>query len=193
MKGIAIIHESLRRYLLVASVALFAVSFVQADARNTTGGPELLPDGTRRFVARGDFRGNVAAARDSALVAAQIQIRSWLVQQDPPIRHVPSLDTIRREMLRHTDQPEEETVLGDREYKVTAIVELRPYHVHSLRSRDRTVSGLWLLGGGLAILGVVAIFLRIDEWTKGFLTRWLVAVGIAIIGALIATIFSLQW
>jgi hypothetical protein len=38
----------------------------------------------------------------------------------------------------------------------------------------------------LALLGMVVVFFRLDEWTKGYLTRWLMVGGIMLSAAIVA-------
>jgi hypothetical protein len=177
------------RFGLTMMAMMFLISQSLAQSRTPAGDPEIQENGAVRFSVQGKFRGNVNAARDSAVEAAQERLRSWLAEQAPPIRHVPSLDTIRREMIRQQETPEKEQVDNETQYRVTLSVEMQPSHIRALRARDRTGSGIWMLGGVLAILGVVALFFRVDEWTKGYLTRWLIAGGIAVIAGLIAALF----
>ena len=113
-----------------------------------------------RFVAQGEYRGQLDAARDSTLHAAQDQLREWLEKQNPPIHRVPSLDAIKRDMLRQENPPQKEKVLSDTMYKVTMEFELTPVQIRSLRSSDRTATGLWILAGITAILGVLIIAAR---------------------------------
>jgi hypothetical protein len=167
---------------------LFMASIALAETRSTSGDAEIQENGSVRFTVQGKFHSNLNDARHSALLAAQQRLREWLAKQDPPIRHVPTLDVIRREMLRQQSAPQEGEALNETQYRIEMTVEMQPSHIRALRSRDRTSSGVWLLGGALAILVVVGLFFRIDEWTKGFLTRWLIAGGVAIIAGLIAAL-----
>src|SRR5262249_11611566 len=152
-------------------VLLFLTSFARAEAPAINGDPEVKPDGSSRFMVQGEFRSSVDAARDSALHAAQEQMRAWLAKQDPPVHRKPSLETIRREMnpLDHALASEPLEKSNDLMYKMTMEFEMRPQHVRDLREQERVVVGIGTFGGMLAILGVVALFFRIDEWTKGYL------------------------
>lgn len=164
--------------------ALLAPSGRGAELPEPNGEPVLREDGSVRFRAQGEFRSSPQAARDSALQAVQEQMRAWLAKQDPPVRRAPTLDAIGR-TVRQQEPMQEESVAGGRMYKATLVVDLTPAHVRDLRERDRAYSGVWTLGGVLAILGVVALFFRIDEWTKGFLTRWLIAAAVALSAGLV--------
>ena len=172
-------HGSASRWALIVVFACAGAAC--ADPAQAEGEPTLRDDGAIRFRAEGEFRSSQNAARESALHSAQDQMRAWLARQDPPIRRAPSLDLINREMVRLQETPQEETIGRDKMYKMTLVVELTPSHMRDLRERDRAFSGLWALGAVLAILGVVVLVFRIDEWTKGYLTRWLVAGGCALI------------
>jgi hypothetical protein len=181
---------TIRSSLLVGILLLIVGSqwCAGADSPVVNDDPALQPDGSARFVVQGEFRPSIASARESALQVAQERMRDWLSKQNPPIRRVPSLEMIRREMVRHETTPQEEQILNrkDKMYKITMEVELRPKHVHALRERERVVSGMWTLGVLLALLGVVSLLLRIDEWSKGYLTRWLIAAGIVAVLFLVA-------
>ena len=59
-------------------------------------------------------------------------------------------------------------------YRVKVAVKVRPEHVRELRSQERASDGLWILAGLGALAGVLAVFFKIDAWTKGYLTSWLV-------------------
>jgi hypothetical protein len=156
-----------------------------SESPPASGEPEVREDGSVRFRAQGEFRSNQHAARENALHAVQDQMRAWLAKQEPPIRRAPSLDVINREMIHQQEPVQEETVGKDRMYKITIVVDLTPAHVRDLRERDRAFSGLWTLGAVLAILCVVSLAFRIDEWTKGYLTRWLVVGGVALTTGLV--------
>lgn len=177
---------TIRSSLLIGTMFVaFCIKSNTAEAQTESGRDDLAhqSDGTVRFVVQGEFRTSIASARESALQAAQERMREWLGKQNPPIRRAPSLESIDREMIKKEHSPQEEQILDrkDKMYKVTLEVDLKPKDVRSLRERDRVVSGLWTLGGLLAIIGVIALLFRLEEWTKGYLTRWLIAAGIAAI------------
>ena len=160
---------------------LLAGSPALAETPPVNGDPVIQADGSTRFTIQGEFRPSLISARESALQIARERMLDWLAKQNPPIRRVPSLDTIRREMIRHEEPPQQEQILNrsDSMYKITMEVDLQPKHIRALRERDRIVTGLWTLGGLLALLGIAALLLRIDEWSKGYLTRSLIASGAA--------------
>ncbi len=142
--------------------------------------PAVERGGNVVFVVPGEFRPNVDSATESALRNAQDRIREWLDKQQPPVRHVPSIETIRREMNPRPYAPEEEAILNqnDKMYKVTMEVTLTPKLLRDLRERDRVQVGLGILAGLLSILGIVWVVCRLDEWQPGRRGRWLmVSIG----------------
>jgi len=152
-------------------------------------GPTRLENGAIRFTVQGDFRGSKSAARESALLEAREQIRGWLLRQEPPIKHAPSLEAIQHMLRPENAPPQEEPLKSGMMYKMTISVDLTPLDIRTLRSRDRTVTGFWALCGLMAIFGVTALVYRIDEWTKGYLTRWLIGGGMAVL----ALVLGLFW
>ena len=59
-------------------------------------------------------------------------------------------------------------------YQAEVAVKVRPEHIRELRARERSSEALWVLAGLGGLAGVLAVFFRIDAWTKGYLTSWLV-------------------
>ena len=59
-------------------------------------------------------------------------------------------------------------------YEVEVAVKVRPQDIRSLRSTDRSSEALWVLAGLGGLAAVIAVFFKIDSWTKGYLTSWLV-------------------
>jgi hypothetical protein len=70
-------------------------------------------------------------------------------------------------------------------YRVTVAVRVEPQHIRELRSLERSSEALWVLAGLGGVAGVLAMFFRIDSWTKGYLTSWLV-LGTVGAGAVLA-------
>ncbi len=131
-------------------------------------------DGAIIFQVAGGFRSTQAAAKESALLEAQLQMRWWLRRQELPIRHAPSIEMIRRKLIVQEDTPAIETVSGEKQYKISITVFLNSSTIRELRAADRVVSTAWWIGSVMGILALIALVLRLDEWTKGYLTRWLV-------------------
>ena len=133
-----------------------------------------------------------AEAEDRALKDAQERIEQKLRELDPPVDYRPSLAVVKNEYVRKDSrvarpptETEKELIRAagyapDRVY-VEYTVELTAEQVRALRTRDRVTDGLRGLGVITAVALAGFLFLRLDEWTKGYLTSWL-AVGAAALG-----------
>jgi hypothetical protein len=162
--------------------------------------PTLGSDGAVRFKATGKFRPTKTAAHESALSAAQEKIRTWLSSQNPPINRVPSLETVSKDMVRNPSEREVDASLDDdgktepglklgTMYIGTLEIELTSAQIRELRARERCLSGLWLLGEIMTVFGVILVFFRFEEWTKGYLTRALF-IGSAVF---LCAVLALMW
>jgi hypothetical protein len=142
----------------------------------------------------GGFEKTKDLARDSAIRAAVSDLHDYLLQQEPPVTRMPTTEFIRRNLLLNEQEQVTTTkVPGDSGteqdmYKVTVALKVKPEHLRELRSEERSREVLWVLAGlgGLAAVG--AVFFRIDAWTKGYLTSWLV---LGTVGA--ATLLTGLW
>jgi hypothetical protein len=135
------------------------------------------------FTATGGFESTKEKARESAIRAAVDKFHEYLGQQSPPIERMPSdrrcTELIRDKMLLNDQEKVAEQQIeidGKQEtmYKITVAVRVEPDQVRSLRSHERASEALWVLAGLGGLAGVFAVFFRIDAWTKGYLTSWLV-------------------
>ncbi len=134
------------------------------------------PTNTIIFKVSGEFRSSESAARESALIAAQRNIREMLARLDPGIHRTPSLETIRTEMIFREDKPQIEVLnKSEKMYKITLGIELRPEHLQYLRQGQRIISTLSALAAIEMALVLIFILIRFDDWTKGFLTPWIIA------------------
>ena len=52
------------------------------------------------------------------------------------------------------------------------------------RSAGRVTTGLWGVGCATVAFLVIGAFFRLDEWTKGFLTNWLMIGAAGVIAGL---------
>jgi hypothetical protein len=130
---------------------------------------------------------NEADADEDALAVARDVIEQRLAELDPPVYYRPSLTEVKNEFLRRDSRkvrppdPEERLQLARHGFGPNLVyveyeVQLLPEQVRSLRTRDRLIDALRVLGAVTAVALVGFLFLRLDEWTRGYLTRWL-AVG----------------
>ena len=72
-------------------------------------------------------------------------------------------------------------VTGNRVY-VEYDVEVTADQVRELRSQERSRSALRVIGVLAAVALAGFLFLRADEWTKGYLTSWLAIAAVVLAG-----------
>lgn len=148
------------------------------------------------FTVPGGYYKTKELARDSAIRAAVDKLHEYLKEQDPPIDRVPTTKFVRKlliESQEKVDLSDEPIPTADgtaeKMYQVTVAIKVEPHHVRELRSQDRSSEALWVLAGFGGLAAVFAGFFRIDAWTKGYLTNWLV---LGTIGAL-SLLVGLWW
>ncbi|MDB5313775.1 MAG: hypothetical protein JWO38_7977 [Gemmataceae bacterium] len=159
---------------------------IRAAARATS--PMVIRD---RVVSEIPYR-TEAEAEDRVLKDAQDRIERKLRELDPPVEYRPPLAVVKNEYVRRDSRvvrpptEDEKAAIAkygygsDRVY-VEYTVEVSAEQVRELRTRDRLVSALRVFGVVTAIALAGFLFLRLDEWTKGYLTSWL-ALGAAALG-----------
>jgi hypothetical protein len=131
------------------------------------------------------------AALEDALNVARFSLMRQLQSLDAPIAAKPSKVTMKNEYIKGTPRevlPTEEDrklwigngLRGDFRW-VEVDLELSEDQVQKLRASDRVTDGF--RGAGVIFIVLLAIygFLRIDEFTKGYLTTWLGLGAIALI------------
>ena len=145
-------------------------------------------------------------AEKDALEQAQRRIEEKLAELDPPVRHRPTLAEVKANYLRKdsrhprrlTEEQKKayEKTFADAglkydldslvfvDYEVTVSAE----QVRELRAQDRVLLGLKVFAGVAAAALAGFLFLRIDEWTKGYLTSWLAVAAVALAGGAAATL-----
>jgi hypothetical protein len=139
------------------------------------------------FVVKGDFTKSKEKALESAILAAVEKLHEHLMEQDPPITKYPTTEMVRKMLVKHPDLSPSDTDLGkveegdievgsvkEKQYRMEVAVRVKPQDVRAMRSRERASEALWVLAGLGGLAGVLAVFFRIDSWTKGYLTSWLV-------------------
>lgn len=175
---------------LVAAVAQAPPPAVRGELPVRAAARGIGPVVIRERVASAIPYPTEAEAEDRALKDAQDRIEQKLRELDPPVDYRPSLAVVKNEYVRGRNvrdpNDEEKAAIAkagyapDRVY-VEYTVELTAGQVRALRTRDRVTDGLRGLGVITAVALAGFLFLRLDEWTKGYLTSWL-AVGAAALG-----------
>ena len=178
--------------------------------------PKALPRPGAPPIIRERIVSAVPAANESdadkeAILAAQEIIERRLAELDPPVRYRPSLHEVEKEFLRRDSKtvtllrdakgpraervrktlkegfdltPEEIGRRVDIEYDV----EVTADQVRHLRTRDRVGDTLRVFGAIAAVALAGFLFLRADEWTKGYLTRWLAMGAVLLAGGAAAAL-----
>lgn len=128
-----------------------------------------------------------ADADEDALAVAADAIHRKLGELDPPVAYRPTPTEVKHEFVRRdtrtvhgpdaTERAElEQNKIDPNRVYVEYDVEVSADQVRDLRTRERVLDATRFLGllSATAVAGF--LFLRLDEWTGGYLTRWL-AVG----------------
>jgi hypothetical protein len=136
-----------------------------------------------------------AEAEEDALSQARELIARKLAELDPPVRYKPSVSEVRAEFIRKdsrqkrpfTPTPEQQKLYDDNKLAANFVhveydVEVTAEQVRELRSQERSWAALRVLGILVAVALAGFLFLRADEWTKGYLTSWLALAAAALAG-----------
>jgi hypothetical protein len=137
---------------------------------------------TPTFTATGSaFESTKEKAKESAIRAAVEKLHEYLMEQNPQISKYPTTEMVRKMLLEDqetvTEEPDpiaERAGKKEMMYKTTVAVKVKPQDVRSMRGRERSSEALWVLAGIGGLAAVLGVFFRIDSWTKGYLTSWLV-------------------
>jgi len=174
---------------VVAEVKQGKAKAPAAKPTRTPKPDEPLPAEEPTFTVAGDFLPTKEKAKESAIREAVEKLHQYLLEQSPQVTKYPTTEMVRRMLVRHPEARPEEVEFGkvtteqlsiseggqpETLYKVEIAVRVKPEQVRELRSRERSSETLWMLAGLGGLAAVVAVFFRIDAWTKGYLTSWLV-------------------
>jgi hypothetical protein len=139
-----------------------------------------------------------AEAEEDALALARDLVERKLAALDPPVRYKPSTGEIAefvRKDSRNVRPPtaeEKETFdrygLPNNLVYVEYDVEVTADQVRELRAQERVSAGMRILGMLVAVSLAGFLFLRADEWTKGYLTRWLAFAAVLLGGGVAAVL-----
>ena len=140
-----------------------------------------------------------AEAEEDALTQARELVEQKLAALDPPVRHKISINEVKAEFVRKDsrtvrppDAEEKEAfavygVSGNLVY-VEYDVEVTSDQVRELRAQERVAAGLRVMGILVAVVLAAFLFLRADEWTRGYLTSWLALGAVALAGGAAAAL-----
>lgn len=142
-----------------------------------------------------------AEADEDALLQAQERVAQRLRELRPPVNVRPPLDAVRSEYVRRDTRtvrypgPQESELLKQNGYSAERVyveydVQVTADQVRVLRTRDRIDDALRAIGVLTAAALAAFLFLRLDEWTKGYLTsRLAVAAIVLAVGVTAAAVF----
>jgi hypothetical protein len=168
----------------------------QPKANPRPGSPPVIKE---RVVGALPYATEAEAEEDAVNVARDLLGRRF-AELDPPVKYRPSANEVKNEFTRREtrtarqpDQAERELfakngITGNLVY-VEFDVEVTADQVRELRTRDRVGSALRLFGAMATVALAGFLFLRADERTKGYLTRWLAAGAVLVAGGVAAALY----
>jgi hypothetical protein len=205
---------------IVAQTTPAPTSPAKTQPRTTTtryGAPSLV----RELVWNQLPSATEAEAEADALAVAQDVIEKRLAELDPPVKYRPTPNEVKNEFIRRDTRyakplgdirgdendprvqragvlralyakefgysPEEIARMAYVEYQVEVTVD----QVRELRTRDRLADALRILGLVSAAAVAGYSFLRLDQWTRGHLTRWLAIAAAALAGGAAGVLYLL--
>lgn len=141
-----------------------------------------------------------AEAEEDAITRAREVLHEKLNALSPPITRTPSASAVRAQhvvkdsrKVRSPGEDERELLtrsgLGADRVYVEFEVKVTEAQVRELRSQDRVVSALRVTGLFTAVALALFLFLRLDEWSRGYLTSWLGAGAAFLVAAVVAVAF----
>jgi hypothetical protein len=161
--------------VLIGTGAAFQASRAQAAGSR---GPIYADEPSRGFSWTEEAGGeNRPHSKERALEKAQQTLKEFLRRQDPPVQSVPSLNYIRRHLIKDAKLAFErkEGGLSFRTWRWTFEVSPTDWKYFLWQDRQARVDQrMGLLGrivtALVALFGVLAGYIRLDEWTKGYYT-----------------------
>jgi hypothetical protein len=143
------------------------------------------------------FRADVDEAKEEVLSEARNRVLVYLKRQNPPVDWEPTVDYIRDYLVKEwsedkKDPPKEMEEVGPL-HRYNLLVEVSPDDYSQILQQERHEHMKWRLlplakglGVLVALLALVAGYIRVDEWTKGYYTGWLRVAAVGVLAAVIA-------
>ncbi len=142
-------------------------------------------------------------ADDDALAVAQGVIEQRLAALDPPVYYRPTLNEVKQEFVRKESRTVSEPNSavtkefidhkliepGKRLVYVEYDLDLTAEQIRELHTRERAAMLFKGLLGFTCIALAGFLFLRADEWTKGYLTHWLACGAVVLAGGAVAALY----
>jgi hypothetical protein len=141
-----------------------------------------------------------AEAEEDLLNSACDVIERRLAELDPPVKYRPSPNEVKNEFARRDTRTFRQPDAAQREeYARNGVganlvyaecdIEVTAEQIRDLRTRDRVANTLRILVGVAVMSLACFLFLRADEWTKGYMTRWLACGAVALGGGAAAALY----
>jgi len=185
-----------REPIVLLSVAALVLLATAARAQEfwkprTTKGPAPLRGSEEvlwSVAVQGSFKDNEDEARDDALDKAHAQLLAYLQRQSPPVQWTPGIDFVKKLVRDESVTGLEGDVgkefadrVGPRPMKrvrLRLVLGVREHEEILRRDREfrveqRQVFLLKVLGAIMGLLALVAMYVRLEDWTKGYYTAML--------------------
>lgn len=162
-----------------------AIVDAYASAKSATGQVVF-----KESVSSGAAFSTEAEASSEALKQAQTRIHQQFGYE-------PTLETVRteyarRKVVRRVDEQERRDLATAGRPDAQVIVEydivVTEHQIREMRTRDRLAAALRMLGIAAAVALAGFLFLRLDEWSKGYLTSWLAVAAAALAGGAVVAV-----
>lgn len=166
------------------------------------------PNGTNpTWQVRGQWQTSYQDAWQDALTRAQVELVEYLRTNGPPVEWTPTLNFIQERLVKDKREETKEDN-GVKIHRITLDLELSSRARLEITQRDREFRAeqkqlalakareerdqrvlqrqVWAAKGLAAlvvILGAVAGYVRLDEWSKGYYTSWLRLAALGFVGA----------
>jgi hypothetical protein len=126
-------------------------------------------------------------AEQDALEKAHKEVVDYLSTLNPPVEWQPSVDYVNRNLVKQREEEGPEQRAIGPVYKMTLTVDvgsrqediLKQDRHHRMEMRQLLLAKV--LGGLVVVLAVVALYFRLEEYTKGYYTTWLRLIGLGLI------------
>jgi hypothetical protein len=121
----------------------------------------------------------IEEAEQDALEKAHKEVLDYLAGLNPPVEWRPSLDYVNRNLVRQREEEGPEQREIGPVSKMTLTVDVGSHlqdilkHDRHHRMEVRQLLMAKVLGGLVVLLAVVALYFRLEEYTKGYYTTWL--------------------
>lgn len=161
--------------------------------------PGPSPVVRERIVSSLPYLSSADAEADAIKIACDV-IEKQLAELDPPVRFRPTMNEVKNEFLRGDSRATRPLSAAERELfakhdikgnlvYVEFDVEVSPDQVRQLRTRDRVWDAARVVGTLTAIALAGFLFLRLDEYTKGYMTQWLAIAAVVLAGGAAAVLY----